>query len=66
MVRTEYVLFACHAGSYMGKQAGIIMHEHALPIAVSPSSYKGENPSEDGVCAALARGECPWPDGNLL
>lgn len=51
MVRTEYVLFACHAGSYQHKMAGIIMQDHAHVIAVSPTSYTGENPSKDGVCA---------------
>lgn len=51
MARTERVLFACHAGAYGGRRAGVVVADHALPIAVGPSSHGGESPSEDGVCA---------------
>lgn len=39
----EYLLFAVHRGTVSGRPAGIVGHNHAIPIACSHHSWK-DNP----------------------
>lgn len=43
----EYLLFACHKGQYRSRTCGIIMGDHALPLAFSVNSID----SEEGIHA---------------
>lgn len=48
-MRTEYLLFAVHGGTFSGRAAGVVLPDHALPLACYPSIHAGDAPSEVGV-----------------
>lgn len=43
IMQTEKLLFAVHRGTVSGRPAGIVGHNHALPLACSHHSYE-DNP----------------------